>query len=374
MPVVFDFPLRYRAELVPPGKRNPVPYDLVDNVTLSIPEASAEDAPVAMWWSPGRAALQVAVRAWNGDLYQPYWQDRGRDGATPLAVPEGAGAPVRPLAVAGGEEWYADGEPRLAVGSDDFVRSLSDGTLDVRTGKPERKAAEDAPGIADVVFRKVASSQFEGHHAEYQKFMDELLVVEGALYRKSTHPLVTTRDRFSSRDPRMAARRADGYIDSPEFCHSILNYDEALETWRKARKDAGVWREGDDAVGSCPYLSGMMTRPEILRPDLFPAFDETRFVVMASADATLSTLQRSHSGYSRYPRAPYVAAYPRDVLMGYVSLRDARKADAGVDAVLEAFRELAKACGPHGTLREIPERFEVLDKRFGSDASPSPGR
>jgi hypothetical protein len=397
--MILEVPFVYTAQAVLGRKRNPDKVVLSGRVACEVREASADDAPVVLWWQGRRSLPQEGIRHFEGRLYAPVQQQESRSYAARthgLSAPRDAG-PARRWAPSGpaepGEEdddaefgaplgADADGDnPALPPGclqlveTASFVAALAAGAARIsglsastdNPGAPTHALSDD--GMVSAIgsrenpqpLKGFKSSGHDAVAASISEGASRLLSVDGVLFAAVPRPVLVLRT-WRSNLPELHRAFAGDPPDLSQHVFAVENYDRMRDLQKEvfARHNKGA-----EFVEGSYWMDGV-SPPEIVRPDLLPPFDETENLVFQAARAVLSHL--SHFENGRYggssDAGPRFATFgSRDLVLGFGRLRDAVEAKASVPELCEHMERLAKACSPHGTLSMVQEHAEIACAR-----------
>lgn len=398
--MILDIPIVYKAEVVCGRKRNAEAVTLAASIPCELREAGADEAPVAMWWTEEEGWPETCLRAHEGALYAPMVGpvDRWGRGAagTGLDAPASA-APARRWNPALGEP-AEDEEPRgpLDAGPDGAPPELPHGTpqlvsaaafgeamargaarISYRTVSADKPPAADHELGADGVLRslrgapnpqqvrRITASALETKRAEYVRAMENLLSVDGVLFRRVEAPVYLL--KLGRGHPTMHATFADRPPALGEHAFTPQGYAAMRQAWREMSRNPDR-PERDPEEG---YAYGLLPPPDVERPDLLPDIDESAFHLGRDVDAALAHLASFGHGSSwgRYEHAPTVAHYPREVALAFAGLRDARAAGAPPFELAERLAALGEVSRSHGTLSAVVEHARVACARSESALS-----
>lgn len=357
--MILDVPLSFKARVLRPGRRKPEEVDLLDVAAIEIQETAAADAPVAFWWSERGHGRQVAVRAHGGALYRPYcWSPYASPpkDAAPLRDP---GVATRPNPAQGDDPWH-DGyeKPSRPISADDLAARLARGAVELGPLPRERPPAH-GQRLEHIGPIRSLESPLEALRSSLQSEAAELLAVDGALYVKAGTPLLVVEHGYGRAE--LLALWDDDSRVRPETAWPVSEWEDAAAVQRRLAGD-----DSPDDPAEDPLLTKRAPRPDIVRPDLLPAFDVGETVVRGAARAVLDRLEAPwDSGFGERKGAPQATRYGRAVLRAYAGLRDALADGASPDALLSRLADVSEAATPHGTLHDVQERIALLSERVG---------
>ena len=394
--MILEVPFVYTALAILGRKRNPDKVILRASVACQVREATAAQAPAVLWWQGKHYHPQDCLRWYDGRLYAPMQQPEerlGRLASTGLEAPADASAARRwnPAGRPDDSEEADDefGKPLDASGEGDapelppgcrqlvstasFAAALAKGTARISglTASSEAASEPEHELTADGMLarrnsreppqplRRFASSPLETLRANISAGTARLLDVDGVLFAEVARPVYKLRTYHVSR-PELHRGFADARPDLHLHVFAAENHAQMLDLQRE------LWTKGNPGQDfpEGGYFMAEIPAPDIVRPDLLPAFDQTENLVNQGARAILDHLaSRAHDNWGGNGPGPIVSRYPRDVILGFGLLRDALAAAAPAAEIVDHMARLGEACRPHGTLSAVQAQAEIACAR-----------
>lgn len=346
--MLISIPFTYAADVKEGRARNSTRVNLAATADVLVREIKAEDAPIALWWTPSDLQMshQTAVRVANGQLWQPMLQD---DGIRVEEPEESASVRSQGRARKASYRGKVISRPRLVTGAGLKAHLGCAGLLNIGgvgetllvSGALLPAKSEKEPSIRDI-----ANDDRTKELAKVSRVMAKVCLIDGVAHRSIDLPII---------------RIGSGPYGDLEFAYGY-------ESWHENAAHIRQIDQFDDAKAHLLSLRDKGRRvtllpPEIVRPDLLDLSDPLKPAALCLATQIVAKMSQSESSGWRPYRTPRVSGYPIDVIVAFMKVRDAH-ISREPEQIAEAIGEFAVACEPHGTLHSLQVDASAFAKRW----------
>lgn len=353
--MLISIPFTYAANAKEGRARNSTRLTLTASFDVLVREIQPDDAPIAVWWTPGDLQMshQTALRAADGILWQPILQDDG------IRLEEPADDVVCARSMGRARRASHSGKllsrPRLVTG-EGLKAHLQRAGLHNLGGPGTTRlisgALLGAKSESDPTIRDISDDDRSKELAKIGREMAKICLIGGVAHRAIDLPLIKI--------------GSDPYGD--------LEFAYGYEAWHENAAQIRQIDQFDDAKAYLVSLRGKGHRvstlpPEIVRPDLIDLRQPLKPAALSLAAQIVAKLSQTDSSGWRPYGSPRVSGYPVEVIIAFMKVRDAYAA-RDIDAIAEAIGELAEASEPHGTLHGFYAEATAFVKRWEASYTP----
>lgn len=323
--MIIEASVAFSGRYKPRRARNWTPVELRSTTPARLDEICAEDAPIVLWYSPPQttAAIQVAIRSYEGRLYQPLTEGAYRS-ADLVPFVEGSVRGVNnPADKDRNKPHVIDAERLVSLLAAGSPRVLNASLMYGQAHKGVMPRELDA---AEIDLAEEARAK-----AGVMRLVRSFLLIDGIPYSVVELPLLTI-----DSNRKIATRHRDGLFNVDSY--ELGDIERLL------------------AVAGDKEVIWDTSPPEILRPDLLPVVDHPLEADIAEV------VRRILIGPTTGLDPANLGRESLETTLAWLSLRDGKKEGVPAGELLPRLERLANAASPL-LMKPIVERARSIIAR-----------